>query len=150
MSQNGTKHMEEKELLDFTESFSDSGTKKVFIFLIKYLTTIKQDVAGVKEDVSVVKDEVKKLKETTHTVTIINGGGEGVETTFQRNQFYQLIYDRIARMEREKVNKGGFKNTVKSLAWWSDNIMKILVAVAIVLGIIGFNYLNNLIQNTPK
>lgn len=142
--------MEEKELLDLTETFSDAGTKRIFVFLIKYLTGIKRDVSGVKEDVAGVKEDVRKIKEAYHTVTIINGGGEGVETTFQRGQFYQLIYDRVAKLDREKVTKGGVKNTIKSLAWWSDNLIKILFAIAIALGIIGFNYLLNLYNSIPK
>lgn len=137
--------MEKDELLSVIDNFSDDNSKKVFTFLVEYVSDIKEDMKG-------IRDAVKDLDK----VSIINGGGDGIRTEIMANDFHQSMYNRIMKNEKDllsletkKQDKGMFKSTVKSVSWWADSIIKIILLIAIVLAYLEISDIYTIIQSLP-
>jgi len=139
--------MKKEELLLFIDSykFSDEGTKKVFTFLVDHMSDIKEEVGSLNEKI-----------DSLQNITIINGDGSKMPTTMQASDFHQMTYNNISslrtvveELKRTKVNKGQFKDNVKTMSWWFDVGFKLLVVIAFLLYYLGVPHLNNAINNLP-
>lgn len=137
--------LNKKELTSLVENFSDENSKKVFVFLIEYLIEMRDDILF-------VKDNVENLQK----VTIVNGGGDNVRQTMDTDEFYQLMYNKarqnqiqIELLSKTKEDKGRFKVAVGKVSWWVDNLYRIIVPIAILLGYLGYTYLSKMIERLP-
>lgn len=129
--------MEERELNEFANEIQDTGIRKMFIFLIR-------GFSGVKEELKELKGSVDKLQ----TITIIKENGKPTEINFQRNKFFQHIYDRIYELER--IEKNRVKNTVTKLSEWSKVLIPLLVILGLIFGLLGYTHLSEQIKLLTK
>lgn len=129
--------MEERELNEFANEIQDTGIRKMFIFLIR-------GFSGVKEELKELKGSVDKLQ----TITIIKENGKPTEINFQRNKFFQHIYDRI--YELECAERDRIKNTVTKLSEWSKVLIPLLVILGLILGLLGYTHLSEQIKTLTK
>ena len=138
--------MEKKELLSIIDNFGDDTNKKVFAYLVEYVSDIKDDICE-------VKDEVKKQNK----ISIINGEGDGVRSEIDAGEFHQLMYNRITKnakdlkeLDKKKQDRGMLKTTVKSINWWADNIIKIILLLAALFGWIAYHDITTTLNTLPK
>lgn len=129
--------MEERELNEFANEIQDTGIRKMFIFLIR-------GFSGVKEELKELKGSVDKLQ----TITIIKENGKPTEINFQRNKFFQHIYDKIYELER--IEKNRVKNTVTKLSEWSKVLIPLLVILGLIFGLLGYTHLSEQIKLLTK
>lgn len=128
--------MEERELNEFASEIQDKGIRQMFVFLIRGFT-------GIKDELKELKSSVDKLQ----TITIIQENGKQIEHIFQRNAFFQKIYDEIEEIKRSNENRT--KTTLTKLSEWSKILYPIIIILAVVLTILGYTDLANKINNLP-
>lgn len=126
--------MEERELNEFASEIQDSGIRKMFIFLIRGFTGVKQELHNLNETVN-----------NLQTVTIVQENGKRIEHNFQRSAFFQKVYDEIEELKSKDKDK--VKKSFMFLSDWAKILIPILMILAIVLGLMGYHDLAEQIKN---
>ncbi len=53
-------------------------------------------------------------------------------------------------LDKKKQDKGLFKSTVRNVSWWSDNLIKIALLIAMVLAYLGISDIYSRLDSLPK
>jgi len=111
--------------------------------LSEWMKTSSEQLEVLTSKIDSIECKVKDLD----VVTIINGDKDGLPTMFQRNVFYQKVYNEIDEMKRDRERKEVLKYSITSINWWLKNmfpiIITLLVIVSFVLLLIGQRELAN-------
>ena len=111
--------------------------------LSEWMKTSSEQLEVLTSKIDSIECKVKDLDD----VTIINGDKDGLPTMFQRNVFYQKVYNEIDEMKRDRERKEVLKYSITSINWWLKNmfpiIITLLVIVSFVLLLIGQRELAN-------
>ena len=126
--------MEERELSEFASEIQDVGIRKMFIFLIRGFTGVKQELHNLNETVNGLQ-----------TITIVKENGKRIEHNFQRNAFFQRVEDEIEELKRKNNNR--VKDTVTSISFWAKAIIPILMILGLILALFGYHDLAEQIKN---
>jgi len=126
--------MEERELSEFASEIQDAGIRKMFIFLIRGFTGVKQELHNLNETVNGLQ-----------TITIVKENGKRIEHNFQRNAFFQRVEDEIEELKRKNNNR--VKDTVTSISFWAKAIIPILMILGLILALFGYHDLAEQIKN---
>ena len=152
--------IKKEELRELLNNIDNDNSKKVLGLIVHGVMGINDNIVMLKEDLEVLKDNlgfVKDNVENLQKVTIINGGGDNVRQTMEADEFHQLMYNKVKQnqlqieiLNKTKGDRGRFKLAVGQVSWWVDNLYRIIVPVAILLGYLGYVYLSKMVEKLPQ
>lgn len=77
------------------------------------------------EDIKEIKDNITNLRtdmQQYNTIRIKNGGGRKI--LFERDEFFQMLYD-----------KGKFKNAVRDISWWIERAVPFFTLIGVLYAV---------------
>jgi hypothetical protein len=86
-------------------------------------------LVGIKRDIHRIETKVDDLG----IVSIVNGSNDGTPTMFQRNVFFQTVYNEIQEIKEERARRAAVKYSIKNFNWWAKNLVPVIAVVCIIV-----------------
>jgi hypothetical protein len=128
--------------------------------------TLQQRHEELLSNINTTLEHIKTDVATLKSITIKNGAADGTPTTFDKDDYYQMIYNAFNRLPKELTKLddkiagvetkldghvgNSFKNNIGKFNWWLNALMPIVLVALAVLYFMGLKDVKEIANEFAK